>query len=374
MIFQRSIEKSIRDRLFKGRAILLFGPRQAGKTTLSKKILSDFGKEGEYFNCEFADVRKSFVLGYPEYIRELVGKKKIVVFDEAQTIQDIGSILKTFIDTYHDIQIIATGSSSFDLANKINEPLTGRTFEFTLLPLSLEEIRQNKRHLTKEDFHELLRLGSYPAVISENDREIREDILKNLATNYLYKDIYAFETLRNPRAFEDLVKLLALQVGSLVSFNELAQSLGLARLTVEKYVRLLEQAYVIKIIRSFSRNPRTEIKKAFKVFFYDCGVRNAVLGDISEVSEREDIGGIFENFCISEQIKISFASRQGSNVMFWRNRQGSEVDIVETNGSHIQAYECKWSEKKIQKNGQFLRAYPESSFEVITPDSFIEDL
>lgn len=370
IVFQRSIEPLIRKRLFKNRAVLIFGPRQAGKTTLSKKILADFGEDGGYFNCEFSDVRQSFVLGNPEHIRELAGEKKIVVFDEAQTIQNIGAILKTFIDTYPEIQIIATGSSSFDLANKINEPLTGRSFEFTLLPLSLEEIRKSGTVITKELLFDIFRLGSYPAVIAEKEKDVKEDILKNLATNYLYKDIFAFEALRNPRAFEELVRLLALQAGSLVSFNELSQSLGISRLTAEKYVRLLEQAYVVKIIRSFSRNPRTEIKKAFKVFFYDCGVRNAVLGDLSRISDRTDRGGIFENFCMSEQLKVS-ALRQGSEIMFWRNRQGSEVDIVKTTGPRIEAYECKWSDEKTAKNGQFMRSYPDADFTVVSPKSFL---
>lgn len=369
-LFKRSIEEMVKERLFKKRALLIFGPRQAGKTTLVKKILEDFGKKGGYFNCEFSDVRQSFVLGHPESILDLVGEKKIVVFDEAQTIQDIGTILKTFIDSYPDIQVIATGSSSFDLANKINEPLTGRSFEFTLLPLSLEEIRQSKYSLSRESLYELFRLGSYPAIVAEENRELKEDILRNLATNYLYKDIYAFEALRNPRAFEDLVRLLALQVGSLVSFSELSQSLGISRLTVEKYIRFLEQAYVIKIIRSFSRNPRTEIKKAFKVFFYDCGIRNAILGDLSPLSERNDRGGIFENFCISERLKNSVL-HQDARIMFWRNRQGSEVDIVETMGSKIDAYECKWSDGKRIKNNQFLSAYPNAHFSVLSPESFL---
>ena len=221
LIFKRIIETRIRESLFKKRAILIFGPRQAGKTTLSREILKGFGNEGSYFNCELVSVRKYFEVGNPDLLKSMVGDKKIVVFDEAQTIQNIGAILKVFIDTYPDTQIIATGSSSFDLANKINEPLTGRSFEFVLYPLSVYEIKEANALVGKKDLLEFMRLGTYPAVVVEKNIEKKEDILKNLATNYLYKDIYTFESIKNPTIFENLIKLLSFQMGSLVSINEL---------------------------------------------------------------------------------------------------------------------------------------------------------
>ena len=196
VIFERNIEPKIKELLFKKRAILIFGPRQAGKTTLSKKLLEPYGEDGEYFNCEEAAVRKHFAVGEPNSLKELVGDKKIVVFDEAQTIQNIGAILKVFVDTYPDVQIIATGSSSFDLANKINEPLTGRSFEFILYPLSLDEF---KRSLPAgdapnlENLLEFIRLGMYPAIVGESSIVVRENLLKNITTNYLYKDIYVLD-------------------------------------------------------------------------------------------------------------------------------------------------------------------------------------
>lgn len=367
-LFERKIEGDIRRRLFKKRAILLFGPRQAGKTTLSKKILKDYGDQGEYYNCELASVRKAFVPGKPELIKELIGDKSIVVFDEAQTVQDIGIILKAFIDTYPEVQIIATGSSSFDLANKINEPLTGRAFEFTLFPLSLEEIRRAFSDISMKRLSEYLRLGTYPAIVGETDAAIREDLLKNLTTNYLYKDIYTFESIRSPRVFEDLVRLLALQIGSLVSINELSQTLGVSRLTVEKYIRLLEQSYVIKVVRSFSRNPRTEIKKAFKVFFYDNGIRNAVIDKFSDIGSRDDRGALFENFFVAERLKIASLRDTRSRVMFWRNRQGEEIDVVEESEDNITAFECKWNNSSnVRPPAQFVKSYPHASFQVITP-------
>lgn len=374
-LFKRKIEEEIRKRLFKGRAILLFGPRQAGKTTLSRKILQDYSEQGEYYNCELISVRQAFAPGRPELIKQLIQKKTVVVFDEAQTIQDIGIILKTFIDTYPDVQVIATGSSSFDLANKINEPLTGRAFEFTLFPLSLEEIRVAFTDISMEQLHEYLRLGTYPAIVGEKDRAIREDLLKNLTTNYLYKDIYTFESIRNPRVFEDLVRLLALQVGSLVSLNELSQTLGVSRLTVGKYLRLLEQSYVIKVVRSFSRNSRTEIKKAFKIFFYDNGIRNAVIDKFSQAAERDDRGALFENFFVAERLKLASLPGAHSRVMFWRNRQGEEIDVVEEGDEKVTAFECKWNRNTVSLRppAQFMKSYPEATFQVITPEVLLRD-
>ena len=261
-IFKRDIQEKIENLLFKGNMIVILGPRQSGKTTLSKKLIESYGNTAKYFDCQIAEVRKHFVFSEPDILKELIGDKKIVVFDEAQTIQDIGSILKIFHDTYPNAQIIATGSSSFDLANKINEPMTGRIFEFILLPLSLNEISR-EIPLNKEMLNELIEYGSYPAVVAAESKLEKLETLKNLATNYLYKDIFVFESIRNPRIFEQLVKLLAYQIGNMVSVNEIAKNIGISRSVVLRYLRLLEQSFIIKIIHSFSNNPRNEIKKAF---------------------------------------------------------------------------------------------------------------
>lgn len=375
-IFQRIIETQIRNSLFRKRAILIFGPRQAGKTTLSKKILEEFGTDGEYFNCELISVRKYFELGDPDLLKQMVGNKKVVVFDEAQTIQNIGKILKVFIDTYPETQIIATGSSSFDLANKINEPLTGRSFEFILYPLSVLEIKNSLRNLNIniENIYEYMRFGTYPAVVGEVDSLYKGSILKNLATNYLYKDIYTFESIRNPKVFEGLIKLLALQVGSLVSINELSNELSISRATVEKYIRLLEQSYIIRVIRSFSRNKRKEIKKAFKVYFIDIGVRNAVADDISLVENRNDKGAIFENFFVMERIKDNSIESFSPNFMFWRDRFGAEVDLIEEKDAKIKAYECKWNPETQVSFNSFKKLYPEATTEIVSPEYFLKQI
>ncbi len=371
LIFKRTIEDKIKERLYKGRAILIFGPRQAGKTTLSKRLLETSDKEGGYFNCELSTVRKNFEIGKPELLKNMIAGKKVVVFDEAQTIENIGVILKAFIDTYPDIQIIATGSSSFDLANKINEPLTGRAFEFILYPLSVIEIKQTVGNITQSDIYDFMRLGTYPAVVAEKNPKIKEDILKNLATNYLYKDVYTFESIRNPRIFENLIKMLALQIGFLVSVNELALSLGVSRATVEKYIKLLEQSYVIKVIRPFSRNPRNEIKKAFKIYFIDPGVRNAVIDNISELSNRQDKGALFENFFIMERFKFGSTETFPPQIMFWRARGGEEIDLIEETEGKISAYECKWGNEKQVSFDVFLKKYPQAKTVIVSPENLI---
>src|SRR3989338_7396517 len=210
-LFKRDIEVRIIPFLFKDRMVVILGPRQSGKTTLAKKIVDEYGQQGAYYDCQLAEIREHFVVGRPNTLLPLTIGKKIVVFDDAQTIQDIGTILKIFHDTYPEVQIIATGSSSFDLANKINEPMTGRIFEFTLLPLSLVEIKKSK-NITPDDLYRYMLYGMYPAVVAEDSLETKKTILKNIATQYLYKDVFIFEAIRNPRVFEDLIKLLALQI------------------------------------------------------------------------------------------------------------------------------------------------------------------
>ena len=367
--FQRTIETRIVNLLFKNRMVSILGPRQSGKTTLTKKLIKEYREHGEHYDCQLAEIRKHFVVGKPDKLLPLTIGKKIVVFDEAQTVQDIGSILKAYHDTYPGVQIIATGSSSFDLANKINEPMTGRIFEFILPPLSLLEINMSK-HITSNDLFQYMLYGTYPAVVAESSLDFKKTILKNIATQYLYKDIFIFEAIRNPRVFEDLIKLLALQIGSLVSLNELATQLGVSRSVIQRYLRLLEQAFIIKIVHSFSNNPRTELKKAFKVFFLDVGVRNALIDIVSPMETRADKGAIFENFFVTELMKKGTTEIFPSEIMFWRTRTGVEIDVIEKNGSKIFAYECKWKEG-ITVPVSFQTAYPDAHFESITTENIL---
>ncbi len=369
LIFQRKIEEQISKNIGSGKILLIFGPRQAGKTTLAKKLLAKHGNPAAYFNCEEMSVREHLVVGVSKKLRELVGDHKLVVLDEAQTVENIGAILKLFVDTYPGIQIIATGSSSFDLANKINEPLTGRAFAFTLLPLSLEEIR-SAQTVDRNMLHTLMRFGSYPGVVAESDVSQKEQILKNITTSYLYKDIFTFEKIKSPLHFETLLKLLAHQVGSVVSTNELAQSLSISRPTVEKYIRLLEQAYVIRRVHSFSRNKRNELRRSFKVFFLDCGVRNAIINDLSQVDTRTDKGFVFEQFVFTELLKTANLETFGPNIQFWRTWKGLEIDFILDRARDLRAYECKLGNEEVSFK-QFKKLYPDAQTEVVRPETLL---
>ncbi len=369
IFFKRDIETTIEKLLFKGKAILIFGPRQSGKTTLSKKIISPYKEKGLYLNCELVEVRNAFLLGKPEALRALIGNKKIVVFDEAQTILNIGAILKTFLDTYKDTQVVATGSSSFDLANKINEPLTGRSFEFTLYPLSFDEIA-NVRKVKENELFELLTTGSYPEVVTENEKLVKQNILKNIATNYLYKDIFMFESVKNPLIFENLIKMLAFQIGQIVSVNELSKSLGVSRITIEKYLRLLEQSYIIKRVNSFSKNGRNELKKAFKIYFIDLGIRNAVIDSLGPVENRNDRGNLFENFVFLELLKKHIDTPFPPKIFFWRTDTKLEIDFILYGDEKIQAIETKWQSEDVSFK-KFKELYPEAKTEVISTQTFL---
>lgn len=360
-LFKRDLEDKIIPVLFKGKLVIILGPRQSGKTTLAKKIVGEYGVNGEYYDCQLADVRARFVLGEPDKLLPLTEGKKIVVFDEAQTVQNIGSILKAYHDTYPGVQIIATGSSSFDLANKIKEPMTGRAYEFTLLSLSLREIISLYPIFRIEDLFNAMQFGTYPAVVAAETIEEKLFSIRNIATNYLYKDIFVFEAIRNPKIFEDLLKMLALQIGSTVSLNELSQSLGVTRATVNRYLRLLEQSFIIKRIYSFSNNPRNEMKKGFKVYFMDIGVRNALVDIASPVDARADKGAIFENFFVVEKMKKGTLEIFPPEILFWRTRTGQEIDVIEKSGPHISAFECKWKET-VSAPKQFLKAYSNAKF------------
>ena len=358
IIFERTIEPRVRESLFKNRMISILGPRQSGKTTLVKKILREHNEPDAYYDCQLAEVRKHFVLGEPAQLLPLTAGKKLIVFDEAQTIQDIGTILKVFHDTYPDVQIIATGSSSFDLSNKINEPMTGRVFKF-------KKVNQN-------DLYRLMLYGAYPAIVAEDSLDIKKTLLKNIATQYLYKDVFTFEAIRNPQVFENLLKLLALQIGSLVSLNELSTHLGISRSVIQRYLRLLEQSFIIKIIHSFSNNPRTELKKAFKVFFLDTGVRNALVDIEKDMEGRSDKGFIFENYFMSERIKDGNNSSIFSpELMFWRTRKGFEIDLIEKSGVDIAAYECKWNPIENPSFSVFLKSYPNAKTIIVHPEDLL---
>ncbi len=349
--------------------VIILGPRQSGKTTLAKKLLEPIGDRGGYFNCEHADVRRHFVLGEPDALLSLIGNKEVVVFDEAQTIGNIGKILKVFYDTYPHIKIVATGSSAFDLANKIKEPLTGRASEFLLYPLSLDEIR-SVRALTPGILDELMIYGSYPAVVAAPTIAEKQNELKNIATNYLYKDVFTFEAIRNPKAFEDLLTHLAARLGSTISTNDLSKELGITQVTVEKYIRLLEQSFVIRRVYSFARNFANELKKSYKVYFLDLGVRNALVGGLEGGTHDPERGVLFESFFFAELIKRDTQLPFPPKTYFWRTRDKKEIDFIRVDGSILQAFECKLTLQPVNFS-TFRKYYPDATVRVVTPDDLL---
>ncbi len=366
-IFKREIEDTICLRLDKKGLVIILGPRQAGKTTLAKSVLKRFHSEQNYFDCELAEVRRHFILGKPEAILELIDNRKLVVFDEAQTIENIGKILKVFHDTYPQVKIIATGSSAFDLANKIREPLTGRADEFMLYPLSLKEI-SSVFPITKVILADLLRYGSYPAVVAATSVPDKEAELKRIATNYLYKDVFTFEALRNPKAFEDLVTHLAARASGTIATSDLAKECGIAPKTVEQYLRFLEQAFVIRRLYSFSRNYANELKKAYKVYFLDVGVRNAFSGEALGSAAPTVCGFRFETLVFSEFLKKDTLVPFPPRTHFWRTRDKIEIDFIRVEADSIEAVEAKLSEEKVPFK-IFLKYYPNATARVIHLDT-----
>jgi predicted AAA+ superfamily ATPase len=361
-IYTRSVEESLKKNLFKGNIIVLYGPRQSGKTTLSKQLIKEYGDNGEYFDCQEESVRRAFVVGEPDLLYGLVKNKKIVILDEAQTILNIGTILKVFHDKYKHlgIQIVATGSSSFDLANKIVEPMTGRAVELMLPPLSLKELRNNNKVIEEKDLLDILLYGSYPEVVFSVTYEDKQLSLKKIATNYLYKDIFILESIKRPKAFEDILRMLALQIGQCVSTAEIARAAGVNRSTVDRYLILLEQSFIIKRVYSFSRNLRNEIKKSYKVYFLDIGIRNAIVDILSPVKERRDRGAIFENFIFTEIWKEESLKIFPAEIFFWRTKQGLEIDFIKKEGASLYAYECKFGGDTKYSFGTFLKEYKEN--------------
>jgi len=293
----------------------------------------------------------------------------LVVLDEAQRVENIGITLKLLADNFPEIQIIATGSSSFDLSNKISEPLTGRKNEFFLFPLSLEELSQAYADIELDRLLEKrIVLGMYPAIVfGEND--FRKN-LKSLAQSYLYKDALQHQDLRNPEALEKLLQALALQVGNEVSYNELASLVGINKNTIMKYIRLLEQAFIVFRLTPFSKNLRNELKKLRKIYFFDTGIRNAIINNLNPLNLRTDAGSLWENFLISERIKLNFNHGAETKTYFWRTRDGQEMDYIEDAQGKISGFEIKWQKDKLKKHKNFLEAYPESRLDLINKKNY----
>ena len=372
---QRDLKAVLDSKIGKGKVLLLIGPRQVGKTTLLKNMIESVSteKKVQFWNCDESDVRQFLSEANSAKLKSFVGNSDFIVIDEAQRVKDIGLTIKLLYDSFPNVQLAVTGSSSLDLSNSINEPLTGRKFEYNLFPFSINELVNHTSML--EEMRQLqnrLVYGFYPDVVNNPGEE--KEILTNIVNSYLYKDVFEFQDIRKSSVIEKLVQALALQVGSEVSFNELGNLLGIDTATVQRYVDLLEKAYVIFHIRSFSRNVRNELKKSIKIYFYDNGVRNSVISNFSPIELRSDIGALWENFLISERIKNNAYHNKHAKYYFWRTTQKQEIDFIEEAEQNLFAYEFKYNPKKVNSKCPvtFSNNYPNVPFDVITSENYMD--
>jgi predicted AAA+ superfamily ATPase len=371
-MIQRFIQTTIASKLFKDKAILLFGPRQCGKSTLVESLLS--GEEYLYLNGDDADVRDALSNTSSTKLEAIAGKNTIVFIDEAQRIPGVGLALKIFTDRLKHIQVIATGSSAFELSSQVNEPLTGRKYEFMLYPLSFGEMVEYHGLLKEKGLieHRMI-FGYYPEIVTKPGEE--KELVKLLAESYLYKDLLMLEQLKKPALLEKLLKALALQVGSEVNYTEVAQIIGANKQTVERYIDLLEKAYVIFVLPALSRNVRNEIKKGKKIYFYDCGIRNAVINNFKPLASRTDAGALWENFVIAERVKLLRYKNADAGLYFWRTTQQQEIDLIEEYEDGFSAFEFKWGNiNKVRFPQTFTDNYAGAKTRVVSPANVEEFL
>lgn len=372
-MYNRIISKQIKDKFFKGKVIIIVGPRQVGKTTLSLEIIKKYNKKDIIiFNCDNPSDREALDNKDLEFLLKAIGKAKIIFIDEGQKTKTIGQTLKLLVDHFgKDRQIIITGSSSFNLIDKTTEALTGRKFIYHLYPLSFEEIFQKKNILDfKKELEVFMIFGNYPEVAGEQSNKERIERLKNLASSYLYKDILEFQDIKNPDILRKLLKALALQIGSEVSYNELANLIGVDKKTIERYIDLLEKNFIIFRLSPYFKNKRREISKLKKIYFYDLGIRNAIINNFNFFDSRNDQGQLWENLAIIERMKYQDYHGIYSNNYFWRAYSGAEIDFIEERDGKLYGFELKWGRKR-GRIPQEWQKDKNSEYKVISPDDIL---
>ncbi len=374
-MIRRALQTRIESHLFKGKAIIVIGARQVGKSTMLRMILEGRNEPTLTLNCDEPEVKEMLTNANLKELQLLIGKNKIVTIDEAQRVADVGMTLKRITDNFPDVQLLVTGSSSFELQNKLNEPLTGRKLEYHLFPLSTGELLAANGLLpVKQTLESRLIYGSYPDIVT-NAADAKE-LLANLADSYLYKDLLGMEGIRRPVLLSKLLTALALQVTSEVSYNELAQTVGSDSKTVEKYIDLLEKCFIVFRLNGFNRNLRSELKRSKKIYFYDNGIRNAILQNFAPLSMRQDVGALWENFIITERMKANQAAGRYAKSYFWRTTQQQEIDYVEESDGQFTLFEMKWNPKKANAKFPiiFSNTYDVKEKKVITPENWLEEV
>jgi uncharacterized protein len=373
MNYTRLIYNQILENVGKKPILILFGARQVGKTTLTKSIMKNF-KKPLYLQGD--DPKDSSLLEgrSSTELKQVFSGHDLIVIDEAQRVKNIGIVLKLIADNIPDVKVIATGSSSFELANKLSEPLTGRNRKFLLYPLSIPELvsAHSKIEISRK-IEEYFIFGMYPQIIHTEGREEKIRLIKELTNDYLFKDLFLFGDIRNSFAFEKLVKLLALHIGNEISYTQLAKDVGVSRETIYNYITLLERAFIVFRITPLYTNKIKEVNKSHKIYFYDTGIRNALVGNFDSFDLRIDKGAVFENFFIAEKMKEREYANRSTEVHFWKNRSGAEIDFIEMSPdrTHICAYECKWKDKASVPAG-FKTLYPQATFDTVTSNDIVE--
>ena len=374
-----SINRTLYARMVKqlkpNKALLLFGARRVGKTFLITQVAEKYGKDVLLLNGEDSDTLALLADKSIANYRRLLNKVKLLIIDEAQNIPDVGQKLKLMIDEVKGVSIIASGSSAFDLLNKVGEPLVGRSQTFHLYPFSQAELATKENALeTKQNLENRLIYGAYPDVVLTDDDEQKREYLRNIINAYLLKDILAVDGIRNSAKMHDLLRLVAFQTGNEVSFDELGTKLGMSKNTVERYLDLLAKVFVLFRLRGYSQNLRKEVSSKSKWYFYDTGIRNAVINNFSPLSLRQDTGALWENYLIMERFKqINNAGKYGE-LFFWRTYDGQEIDLIESSDGTLEAFEFKWGNKKPGAPAAFVKAYPQTPYQVVNRTNYLNFL
>ena len=372
-MIKRLLEDGIIKRIEPNKAVLLFGARRVGKTVLMRQVVKEFAGRTLWLNGDDYDTLALLEeRTIANYSRLLEGVDLLAV-DEAQNIPEIGQKLKLMVDEMNGLRVIASGSSSFDLLNKAGEPLVGRSVQFYLTPFSQQEIAQTETALeTRRNFETRITYGSYPEVVMMDSFERRSEYLRDMAEAYLLKDILSIDGLKNSGKMRDLLRLIAFQLGSEVSYEELAKHLGMSKNTVEKYLDLLAKVFVVYRLGAYSRHLRKEVTKAGKWYFYDNGIRNAVIGNFNPLVIRNDTGALWENYLIGERIKANYNNGLRKEFYFWRTYDGQEIDLIEESPESLSAFELKWSNRQVSVPVAFKKSYPHALFHVISRDNYLE--
>ncbi len=372
---ERGIDTLFSKKVLPNKVLILLGARRVGKTAFIKNYLSNIPKT-DYLQLNGEDIQDADLLKERSVVnyRRLLANVKLLVIDEAQNIPEIGLILKLIVDTIEDIKIIATGSSVFDLSNKLGEPLVGRKNTIYLFPLAQMEFAKYENFKeTTQKLEERLLFGSYPELEQYSDWNDKINYLKEIVNSYLLKDILVYEGIKQSNKIMDLLKLIAFQVGQEVSLQELARQLGISKNTVESYLDLLSKVFVIYKVPGFSKNLRKEITKSNRWYFYDNGIRNAIIANFSRLDSRTDVGALWENYLASERVKFQNYTQKSVSNYFWRTYDQQELDWLEEENGILRGYEFKWNEnRKVKIPTAFAKAYPDANFEVINKQNYLD--